>query len=198
MPGKYEYKRGVEAADACNGAMGGGPRDVGGGGHRTCWRSGGAAAGSVLTLIAGVVTAYIPSFRDEYRRRAAEREQAHAALRRVSELPVTGGPAGLLDPRRGIVGFVGREDDLVDLVAWCEHDRPRGVRLVTGSGGVGKTRLSVELCARLAVMGWRCEWPGDGGEAGAVEAVRRVHRGRMLLVVDYAESRTGQASSCGR
>lgn len=54
----------------------------------------GGAAGSVLTVIAGVVTTYIPSFRDEFRRRVEERGQAHAALRRASELPVTGGPAG--------------------------------------------------------------------------------------------------------
>jgi tetratricopeptide (TPR) repeat protein len=151
----------------------------------------GAAAGSVLTLLAGVVTTYIPSFRDEYRRRAAEREQAREALRQATELPVTGSPAGLLDPRRGVAGFLGRQRELSGLVAWCEHDRPRGVRLVTGPGGVGKTRLSVELCARLTALGWRCERPGDGGEAAALEAVRRVHRGRVLLVVDYAETRTG-------
>jgi tetratricopeptide (TPR) repeat protein len=151
----------------------------------------GAAAGSVLTLLAGVVTAYIPSIRDEYRRRAAEREQAREALRQATELPVTGSPAGLLDPRRGVAGFLGRRHELSGLVAWCEHGRPRGVRLVTGPGGVGKTRLSVELCARLTALGWRCERLGDGGEAAALEAVRRVHRGRVLLVVDYAETRAG-------
>ena len=65
------------------------------------------------------------------------------------------------------------------------------MRLVTGPGGVGKTRLSVELCKRLAARGWQCERPGDGGEAAVLGAVRRVHRGRVLLVVDYAETRAG-------
>jgi len=62
---------------------------------------------------------------------------------------------------------------------------------VTGPGGVGKTRLSVELCGRLEAQGWRCERPADGAEATALEAVRRVHRGPVLLVVDYAETRAG-------
>ena len=145
----------------------------------------------MLTLLAGVVTAYIPSFRDEARRRTAEHVQAQEALRQTSELPANGGPAGLLDPRRGVAGFLGREHELAGLLAWCQDCRARGVRLVTGPGGIGKTRLSVELCARLATEGWRCERPGDGAEGGALAAVRRLHRGRVLLVVDYAETREG-------
>ena len=108
----------------------------------------GEVAGSVLTVLAGVVTAYVPSFREEYRRRAADRADARETLRRAGELP-GGGPAGLLDPRRGLVDFIGRERELAGLLEWCEEDRPHGVRLVTGPGGIGKTRLSVELCARL-------------------------------------------------
>src|ERR1700678_305493 len=81
----------------------------------------GAAAGSVLTLLAGVVTAYLPSIRDEGGRGRAEREHAHAALRGASELPVTESRAGLLDPRRVVVGFVGRAGELDRLAAWCAH-----------------------------------------------------------------------------
>jgi KaiC/GvpD/RAD55 family RecA-like ATPase len=84
-----------------------------------------------------------------------------------------GGPAGLLDPRRGLVGFTGREHELAGLLAWCEDGAPRGVRLVTGPGGVGKTRLSVELCARLGPAGWRCVWVADGTEASALTVVKR-------------------------
>ncbi len=151
----------------------------------------GLIAGSALTLLAGVVTGYIPSFRDDYRQRVAEREQARGELRQAGELPVSDGPAGLLDPRRGVVGFLGRERELADLVAWCGDGRPRGVRLVTGAGGVGKTRLSVELCGRMTTLGWQWIRPGDGTEADALKAVRRVHQGRVLVVVDYAETRTG-------
>ena len=42
--------------------------------------------------------------------------------------------AGLLDPRRGLVGFAGRELELTGLLAWCEDGAARGVRLVTGPG----------------------------------------------------------------
>jgi tetratricopeptide (TPR) repeat protein len=150
----------------------------------------GAVAGSVLTVLAGVVTAYIPSFRDEFRRRAAEQAQAREALRRAGELP-GGGPAGLLDPRRAVVGFTGRERELAELLAWCESDQPRGVRLVTGPGGVGKTRLSVELGTQLDLRGWRCVRVGDGEEVSALAAARRGWPGRVLLLVDYAETRIG-------
>jgi tetratricopeptide (TPR) repeat protein len=150
----------------------------------------GAVAGSVLTVLAGVVTAYIPSFRDEFRRRAAGQAQAKEALRQAGELP-GGGPAGLLDPRRALVSFIGRERVLAALLGWCEADQPRGVRLVTGPGGVGKTRLSVELCARLEPLGWRCVRVGDGEEAAALGVARRGWPGRVLLVVDYAETRLG-------
>jgi hypothetical protein len=56
----------------------------------------------------------------------------------VKELPGVG-PAGLLDPRRGVVKFTGRERELAGLLDWCEADLLRGVRLITGPGGVGKT-----------------------------------------------------------
>src|SRR5579863_4905385 len=93
-------------------------------------------------------------------------------LRRAGERP-GGGPAGLLDPRRRLVDFIGRERELAGMLTWCEDGRPRGVRLVTGPGGVGKTRLSVELCARLEPRGWRWVRARDGEEASALAAARR-------------------------
>ncbi|WP_371779139.1 tetratricopeptide repeat protein [Streptosporangium subroseum] len=113
----------------------------------------------------------------------------------VEELsaPVTsGGPAGLLDPRRQVVEFVGRNDELTKLIAWCETaDEDVGrVRLVTGPGGVGKTRLAVQLRVRLAEVGWRCVLVGEGQEATAVSRARAASSDRLLLVVDYAETRT--------
>jgi hypothetical protein len=40
------------------------------------------------------------------------------------------------------VDFVGRENELVALMAWCQDDSESRLRLVTGPGGVGKTRLA--------------------------------------------------------
>ena len=150
----------------------------------------GALVGSVLTVLAGVVTGYVPSFRDEDRQRVSGQAETRQALRRASELP-WGGPARLLDPRLGIVDFVGREHELARLISWCADGPLHRLRLVTGAGGVGKTRLSVELCARLEARGWRCVRIGDQGEGAALEAVRQDWPGEVLLVVDYAETRSG-------
>ena len=69
--------------------------------------------------------------------------------------------------------------------------RPGPVRLVTGGGGAGKTRLALELRRQMTAAGWRCADVGAGHEAGAVAAQREANPGaRVLLVVDYAEART--------
>ncbi len=105
------------------------------------------------------------------------------------------GPASLLDPARGIVPFSGREQELTALLGWCADDGAGLVRLVTGGGGAGKTRLSLELRGRLAgAGGWRCAEVDAGSEAGALAAERAVAgRRRLLLLVDYADARTGLA-----
>jgi len=61
------------------------------------------------------------------------------------------------------------------------------VRLITGPGGSGKTRLAVEFAAQLEAEGWQCGLlkAGQGREAiGSIEAAGRP----TLLVVDYAEA----------
>jgi hypothetical protein len=127
-------------------------------------------AGAVLTALAAVAAGYVPLIRDGVLRRRGELERLEAeeaadqlALHQAGELPGQS-PAGLLDPRRGLVGFTGREEELAGLLGWCLDPARRGVRLVTGPGGVGKTRLSVEVSGGT---GWpspsrRCGswWPG--------------------------------------
>ena len=39
--------------------------------------------------------------------------------------------------------------------------------------------------------GWRCEWVADGKEGDVIATLRALTRKRALLVIDYAESRTG-------
>jgi hypothetical protein len=49
----------------------------------------------------------------------------------------------------------------------------------------------VELTQYLGDLGWRCERVAPGKEAEAIGALRAVTNRRALLVIDYAEARTG-------
>ena len=69
------------------------------------------------------------------------------------------------DARQKEASFVGREAETDKVAALLDEYR---LVTVTGPGGVGKTRLSVELCARLDPSRWRCVRVGDGEEAGAL------------------------------
>ena len=143
-----------------------------------------AAAGAVIGAVTG---AFAPSVYDGVRERGVTREAWQGSL----ESPLPQSWARLLDPRRELVGFVGRKEELAALVAWCQDEDAARLRIVTGPGGVGKTRLAVELTERMKKHGWTCERVAAGKEAEAITNLRAVTRGRALLVVDYAETRVG-------
>ena len=125
------------------------------------------------------------------------RESAAAARTRLERVSVKAaspsslsrfGPAALLRPDRQVVGFIDRPE-LGRLREWCTDAEEPQVLLLTGAGGVGKTRLSLQLAQDLNGLGWKCAVrPGEEGDA--VPAVGAVHSGQVLLVVDYAETRT--------
>ena len=144
----------------------------------------GAAVGAVSGSFAPGVASWLSG-------RAGARHRAAGSLEVPHALEL---PSRLLDPARGVVDFTGRDDELAALVAWCEDDAAPRLRLVTGPGGTGKTRLALWLCDRLRELGWRCEWVGDQQEAGVIAGIRAVTSGRLLLVVDYAETRVGLAA----
>jgi hypothetical protein len=106
--------------------------------------------GAVLGALAGVVAGYVPGIRDKARQRAVEAEAVRARLRSAGEPSLAGetGPSSLLRPDRGVVEFTGRGVELVALRAWCRSGPGKSVRLVTGAGGVGKTRLALQVAAR--------------------------------------------------
>jgi tetratricopeptide (TPR) repeat protein len=143
-----------------------------------------AIAGAVIGAATG---SFAPSVYDEFRERDALRE----GLSRTFEKGPPGGWARLLDARRELVSFVGRRGELAALQGWCEGDDVDRLRLVTGPGGVGKTRLAVELADRMKERGWVSERIADGQEPVAIAVLRALTRARALLVVDYAETRVG-------
>lgn len=70
------------------------------------------------------------------------------------------------------------------------------MRLVTGSGGAGKTRLALRLCEEMAANGWQPLWVPHGREGEAAAAA--VELGQpAVLVVDYAETRDGLGALLG-
>jgi len=138
-------------------------------------------------VVGGVVSAFAPSVIDRRREKAAAREALVAA---AELLPDGSGPAMLLHASRGVVPFEGREREVEELLAWCRDPRAGRLRLLTGAGGVGKSRLAVELANRLG-PGWGRLEVRDDGEADALSRWRAVEQRQVLVVVDYAETRTG-------
>ena len=98
----------------------------------------------------------------------------------------------LLRAEYGVVPFHEQRRPEVDrLLAWCEADARMAVRVVTGAGGTGKTRLMIELCKEARRRRWRAgflhretpvtpSWELDGLVDGEEP---------LLLVVDYAETK---------
>ena len=64
-------------------------------------------------------------------------------------------PSALLRADYQAVPFHGRDELCAEIEAWCESDAPVGVRVYTGAGGMGKTRLFIELCRRMGRNQWR-------------------------------------------
>jgi tetratricopeptide (TPR) repeat protein len=91
----------------------------------------------------------------------------------------------LLLAEHGIVPFLGRQQLLDDLQAWCDPTPGSlGVQVLTGKGGSGKTRLAAELCMRLRGVGW------DAGFADPSTPNGQTQLGferATLLVVDNAD-----------
>ncbi len=142
-----------------------------GGRHRTrntgsTWRPGSASA-----------TLALPS--------ASERHGTDPGQDAATVVRVT----GLLRPEARVVPFWPRPE-LDELLRWCRAPGQVAVRLVTGEGGAGKTRLAVELARILEDDGWQPLWGPPGAEPEAVSAARRIAR-PIVLLVDNAETRTG-------
>ena len=80
--------------------------------------------------------------------------------------------------------------ELDELIRWTVSERHVAIQLVTGEGGTGKTRLAHQLADELTDLGVRSWWVPAGTEQGAAKTARDA-REPVLLVVDYAETRTG-------
>ncbi|GAA2630624.1 SAV_2336 N-terminal domain-related protein [Actinomadura fulvescens] len=75
---------------------------------------------------------------------------------------VPGPSTSLLRPERRVVPFRGREHELAELIGWCQSPAERSSAKITGRRGTGKTRLAVELAARMRAEGWNVRHVTDG------------------------------------
>ena len=65
---------------------------------------------------------------------------------------------------------------------WYVPGGHAGVQLVTGPGGMGKTRQALRLGEKLAVRGWQPLWIPRGSERDAVAAVYQIGQPCVLMV----------------
>jgi hypothetical protein len=88
----------------------------------------------------------------------------------------------LLSWHARLAPLTGREKGKNGLLQWARQGRNARIRLLTGPGGVGKSRLAAEVTEELRVEGWT---------AGFVRAndpiVVPLRRAGLFLVVDYPE-----------
>lgn len=106
-------------------------------------------------------------------------------------------PSYLLDAAREIVPFHGRDTELAELVRWRDTATRCAIRLISGPGGQGKSRLAAEFARRSRHAGWivltaveRADTHlGTITEVGG-HASRHWPQGMspsVLVIVDYAD-----------
>jgi glycosyltransferase involved in cell wall biosynthesis len=100
----------------------------------------------------------------------------------------------LLRAEEAIVPFdTARQPELDALNTWLDDPKwPQSVRLITGDGGSGKTRLALELCQQRLDTGWQAGFLDvvlDVKDMSASWQKLRNFKQPLLIVIDYAETR---------
>jgi hypothetical protein len=107
------------------------------------------------------------------------------------DLEMTAATDGLLrfSPYNSRVPFSGRRAELAELRQFM--DAPVGFSwwLITGDGGMGKTRLAAEHCMRMRMLGWRAGFLPVGVALNYSVMTRWQPQTPTLIVVDYLMQR---------
>lgn len=100
----------------------------------------------------------------------------------------------LLRAEEALVPFdVARQPEVDKLDIWLDDPQyPHAVRLLTGAGGLGKTRLALHLCEQRIRTGWHAGFLASEFNpkslTSAWQALRTLKQ-PLFIVVDYAETR---------
>lgn len=99
--------------------------------------------------------------------------------------------AQLLTPYRLFTQMIGREQEMNELLAWANSDKPVAIRLITGGAGAGKTRIAMEFMRALESSQGNRWHAGFLSEANIEHFSQLGPQGNTLAVVDYAATASG-------
>ncbi|WCN09982.1 ATP-binding protein [Marinomonas mediterranea] len=94
-------------------------------------------------------------------------------------------PSTVLGWSSNLVPFIGRQKELGHLKAWLDSDAEKSIQVITGDGGIGKTRLAFHFAENIAYEeGW------EAGQTGS-DLSGRWFTGEegILFIIDYPEER---------
>jgi tetratricopeptide (TPR) repeat protein len=141
---------------------------------------------ATTALIAVTVVDRVFHARDERAAALDHRRQALAPLT-ATALGYEDEDLELLWAERSPVPFRGRRRELKLLADWRANESACSVLMISGSAGVGKSRLALEFASRLPEE-WTAGWLRTGAGGTVVSAVRRCGEPAVILV-DDAEGR---------
>jgi hypothetical protein len=126
-----------------------------------------------------------------------------AKQRQLARDPREIAPTELLQAKFEVVGYLDATGLRAQLIEWCSEERPTAGRLIHGPGGLGKTRLMIEVAARLRQQAWTAGFldpPHEPLDATFDATLKQrwqaldqlIAHGEdrgLLIVLDYAEGR---------
>jgi tetratricopeptide (TPR) repeat protein len=102
------------------------------------------------------------------------------------------GPSQLLVASNRVVPFAGRKDLTQELLNWSQTNPKFAAKLISGAGGMGKTRFMLELASTLHGHGWLAGFVRDQDARAQQQPEWQTLLERdlpTLIVMDYAETR---------
>ena len=145
--------------------------------------------GGVVALTSPVIVDRIRSDTDKRENAREARERALRPLRLESSVQGQAtadqktDPLGLLTAERSPVAFCGRRRELRDLAEWRDSEDSSRVLLLSGSAGVGKSRLALEFAARSPAV-WAAGWLNNGSGVTAIDVVSAARQPTLILIDD--------------